>query len=144
MADPVSPLAIDTPLAEDHLELDACMEDKKASKPPPTLRATDGSMMNVMVLLAHHEDHELEGYRPTIHAVTRGTTVIELKRIIADITGRKLDDFGICPATAFPESDREAEGVIKYPLKDSAALTVENWLLQVCDLGLAISLDLGG
>jgi len=120
------------------------LEDKKASAPPLTLQATDSSMMKLMVLLAHHEDHEVEGYRPTIHAVKKRTKVIELKRIIADITGRKLDEFGICPATAFPESDREAEGVIKYPLKDSAALTDENWLLQVCDLGLAISLDLGG
>jgi hypothetical protein len=141
---PVAPLPIDMPLTEDHLELDACLEDKKASAPPLTLQATDSSMMKLMVLLAHHEDHEVEGYRPTIHAVRRGAKVIELKRTIADITGRKLDDFGICPATAFPESDREAEGVIKYPLKDSAALTDENWLLQVCDLGLAISLDLGG
>jgi len=141
---PVAPLPIDMPLTEDHLELDACLEDKKASAPPLTLQATDASMMKLMVLLAHHEDHEVEGYRPTIHAVKKGAKVIELKRTIADITGRKLDDFGICPATAFPESDREAEGVIKYPLKDSAVLTDENWLLQVCDLGLAISLDLGG
>jgi len=141
---PVAPLPIDMPLTEDHLELDACLEDKKASAPPLTLQATDSSVMKLMVLLAHHEDHEVEGYRPTIHAVRRGAKVIELRKTIADITGMKLDDFGICPATAFPESDREAEGVIKYPLKDNAVLTDENWLLQVCDLGLAISLDLGG
>jgi len=141
---PVTPLPIDTPLTEDLLEFDACLEDKKASAPPPTLQATDSSMMKLMVLLAHHEDHELEGYRPTIHTLKRGTKVIELKRAIADITGRSVDDFGISPATAFPENDREEQGVIKYPLKDDAVLTEENWLLQVCDLGLAISLDLGG
>jgi len=33
--------------------------------------------------------------------------------------------------------------VIKYPLKDEAVLTEDDWLLQVCDFGLAISLDLG-
>jgi hypothetical protein len=141
---PVVPLPIDFPLTEDYLELDACVEDKKASAPPPTLQATDASMMKLMVLLAHHEDHELEGYRPTIHTLKRGTKVIELKRKIADITGRSVDEFGICPATAFPENDRETEGVIKYPLKDDAVLTEENWLLQVCDLGLSITLDLGG
>jgi len=141
---PVTPLPIDTPLTEDLLEFDACLEDKKASAPPPTLQATDSSMMKLMVLLAHHEDHELEGYRPTIHTLKRGTKVIELKRAIADITGRSVDDFGISPATAFPENDREEQGVIKYPLKDDAVLTEENWLLQVCDLGLAITLDLGG
>jgi len=140
---PVTPLPINMPLTEDHIELDACLADKKASAQPSTLQATDSSMMKLMVLLAHHEDHELEGYRPTIHTLKRGTKVIELKRAIADITGRNIDEFGICPATALPENDREGEGVIKYPLKDEAVLTEDNWLLQVCDLGLAITLDLG-
>ncbi|CAK0858502.1 unnamed protein product [Prorocentrum cordatum] len=115
---PVTPLPIDTPLTEDLLEFDACLEDKKASAPPPTLQATDSSMMKLMVLLAHHEDDKRPraGGLPTDDPhLKRGTKVMELKRAIADITGRSVDDFGISPATAFPENDREEQGVIKYP-----------------------------
>lgn len=127
------PLPVDMPLSQDLLELEACMLDRQSSGPPLTLQVTDASMMKLTVLLAHNEACKQEGYCPTIHAVRKGTRVVELKKAISSITGTSIHQFGICPATALPEKGIIVGRGDRSLLEDDEMLAEDCWLLQVCD-----------